>query len=295
MWAKAMTEEGFKRKLAAILSADVVEYSRLMREDEKATIQSLTAYREVMTKFIKQHHGRVVDTVGDNLLAEFASAVDAVQGAVAVQKEIKASNAQLPENRKMIFRVGINLGDLVVEGDRIYGDGVNIAARLEALADPGGICISKTIHEQIEDKLPLGYEYLGEKTVKNIVKPIRAYRVLFDPEKEAHSLYEAARSRYRKLHDKIKVLTKERQANPEEIDKLSEGEQLEKRPLHKNKDSNRLQKHLLTYVGVIGFLFILNMLTWHGIVWFQWPALIWGLMQWIVWIKGSNGESRRKP
>jgi adenylate cyclase len=248
-----------------------------------------------MTKFIKQHHGRVVDTVGDNLLAEFASAVDAVQGAVAVQKEIKASNAQLPENRKMIFRVGINLGDLVVEGDRIYGDGVNIAARLEALADPGGICISKTIHEQIEDKLPLGYEYLGEKTVKNIVKPIRAYRVLFDPEKETPSLYEAARSRYRKLHDKIKVLTKERQANPEEIDKLSEGEQLEKRPLHKNKDSNRLQKHLLTYVGVIGFLFILNMLTWHGIVWFQWPALIWGLMQWIVWIKGYNGESRRKP
>ena len=248
-----------------------------------------------MTKLIKQHHGRVVDTVGDNLLAEFASAVDAVQGAVAVQKEIKASNAQLPENRKMIFRVGINLGDLVVEGDRIYGDGVNIAARLEALADPGGICISKTIHEQIEDKLPLGYEYLGEKTVKNIVKPIRAYRVLFDPEKETPSLYEAARSRYRKLHDKIKVLTKERQANPEEIDKPSEGEQLEKRPLHKNKDSNRLQKHLLTYVGVIGFLFILNMLTWHGIVWFQWPALIWGLMQWIVWIKGYNGESRRKP
>ena len=290
-----MTEEGFKRKLAAILSADVVEYSRLMREDEKATIQSLTAYREVMTKLIKQHHGRVVDTVGDNLLAEFASAVDAVQGAVAVQKEIKASNAQLPENRKMIFRVGINLGDLVVEGDRIYGDGVNIAARLEALADPGGICISKTIHEQIEDKLPLGYEYLGEKTVKNIVKPIRAYRVLFDPEKETPSLYEAARSRYRKLHDKIKVLTKKKQANPEEIDKPSEGEQLEKRPLHKNKDSNRLQKHLLTYVGVIGFLFILNMLTWHGIVWFQWPALIWGLMQWIVWIKGYNGESRRKP
>ena len=107
-----MTEEGFKRKLAAILSADVVEYSRLMREDEKATIQSLTAYREVMTKLIKQHHGRVVDTVGDNLLAEFASAVDAVQGAVAVQKEIKASNAQLPENRKMIFQYRSQVGSL---------------------------------------------------------------------------------------------------------------------------------------------------------------------------------------
>jgi len=295
MWAKAMTEEGFKRKLAAILSADVVEYSRLMREDEKATIQSLTAYRDVMTKLIKQHHGRVVDTVGDNLLAEFGSAVDAVQGAVAVQKEIKASNSQLPGNRKMIFRIGINLGDLVVEGDRIYGDGVNVAARLEALADPGGICISKTIHEQIEDKLPLGYEYLGEKTVKNIVKPIHAYRVLFDSEKKAHSLYEASCSRYRKLHDKIKVLTKERQANPEEIDKLSEGEQLEKRPLHKNKDSNRLQKHLRIYAGVIIFFAMINIFTWHGIVWFHWPALIWGLMQWIVWIYGSNRASRRKP
>jgi class 3 adenylate cyclase len=290
-----MVQDEFKRKLAAILSADVKDYSRLMREDEAATIRTLTAYREVMTTLIKQHHGRVVDTVGDNLLAEFASVVDAVQGAVAIQKEVKTRNAQLSEDRKMVFRIGINLGDLVVEGDRIYGDGVNLAARLEALADPGGICISRTAYDQIEDKLPLGYEYLGEKTVKNAVKPVHAYRVLFDPKKETPSLYEAARSRYRKLHDKIKVLTKERQAKPEEIDKPSEGEQLEKRPLHKNKDSNRLQKHLLTYVGVIGFLFILNMLTWHGIVWFQWPALIWGLMQWIVWIKGYNGESRRKP
>ncbi len=139
-----MAQEEFKRKLAAILSADVKEYSRLMREDETATIRTLTAYREVMTTLIKQHHGRVVDTVGDNLLAEFASVVDAVQGAVAIQKEIKSRNAQMPESRKMLFRIGINLGDLVVEGDRIYGDGVNIAARLEGIADPGGICISRT-------------------------------------------------------------------------------------------------------------------------------------------------------
>jgi class 3 adenylate cyclase len=156
-----MLPENFRRKLAAILSADVKAYSRLMREDEQTTIRTLTAYREVMAGLISQHHGRVVDSVGDNLLAEFASVVDAVQGAVAIQKEIKARNAELSENHRMMFRIGINLGDLVVEGDRIYGDGVNIAARLEALADPGGICISKTAHEQIEDKLPLGYEYLG--------------------------------------------------------------------------------------------------------------------------------------
>ena len=220
-----MPQEDFKRKLAAILSADVKEYSRLMREDEAATIRILTAYREVMATLIKQHHGRVVDNVGDNLLAEFDSVVDAVQGAVAIQKELKSRNAQLSEGRKMVFRIGINLGDLVMEGDRIYGDGVNLAARLEALADPGGICISRTAYDQIEDKLPLGYEYLGEKVVKNAVKPVRAYRVLFDREQEALSLYGAVRSRHRKLRDKIKVLTQEEQVKPEEIDKPFEGEQ----------------------------------------------------------------------
>jgi len=286
-----MVQEEFKRKLAAILSADVKEYSRLMRGDEAATIRTLTAYREVMTTLIKQHHGRVVDTVGDNLLAEFASVVDAVQGAVAIQKEVKTRNAQLPEGRKMMFRVGINLGDLVVEGDRIYGDGVNLAARLEALADPGGICISRTAFDQIEDKLPLGYEYMGEKTVKNAVKPVRAYRVLFDPEKETPSLYKAARSRHRKLNDKIKALTKERQAKPKKIDKPSEDEHVEKRALHKTKGSNRLKKHLLTYIGVIGFLFIVNMLTWHGEIWFHWPALGWGLLIFLHWIKYSNTSS----
>ena len=283
-----MTEEGFKRKLAAILSADVVEYSRLMREDEKATIQSLTAYREVMANLIKQHHGRVVDTVGDNLLAEFASAVEAVQGAVAVQKEIKASNAQLPENRKMIFRIGINLGDLVVEGDRIYGDGVNIAARLEALADPGGICISKTVHEQIEDKLPLGYEYLGEKTVKNIVKPIRAYRVLFDPGNETTSVDRVEHESRSDRNEKIESRKEKTRTKSGDKDKSLEATQ-------RFRDRNIFRKHLQIYAGVIAFFAIINIFTWHGIVWFHWPALFWGLMQWIVWIKGSNGESRKKP
>jgi class 3 adenylate cyclase len=290
-----MVKEELKRKLAAILSADVKEYSRLMREDEAATIRTLTALREVMTTLIKQHHGRVVDTVGDNLLAEFDSVVDAVQGAVAIQKEVNTRNAKLSESRKMVFRIGINLGDLVVEGDRIYGDGVNLAARLEALADPGGICISRTAYDQIEDKLPFGYEYLGEKAVKNAVKPVRAYRVIFDPEKETPSLYEAARSRHKKLHNKIKALTKERWDKPEEIDKPSEGEQSIKRTRHdiranrrrrKHLNANRrFRKHLLTYVGVIGFLFIVNMLTWVGTIWFHWPALGWGLLIFLHWIK----------
>jgi len=177
-----VTGEDVKRRLAAIFSADVRDYSRLMRDDETATVRTLTAYRGTMVTLIKQHHGRVVDSPGDNLLAEFASVVDGVQAATAIQKELKVRNARLPKNRKMEFRIGINLGDIIVEGDRIYGDGVNIAARLEGLADPGGICISRTAYDQIEDKLPLAYEYLGEKTVKNIPRPIRAYRVLIEPE-----------------------------------------------------------------------------------------------------------------
>ena len=176
-----MEPKGFHRKLAAILSADVAGYSRLMQDDEAATVKTLEAYKQIISDLVKQHRGRVVDSPGDNLLAEFASVVDAVQCAVAVQKELQARNAELPENRKMLFRIGVNLGDVIEEGERIYGDGVNIAARLESLADPGGICVSKTAFDQIETKLPFGYEYLGEQSVKNIARPVGAYRVLLEP------------------------------------------------------------------------------------------------------------------
>jgi adenylate cyclase len=175
-----MATEGFKRKLAAILSADVVGYSRLMGEDEAATMRMLETYKRVIGDLIQQHRGRVVDSPGDNLLAEFASVVDAVQCAVAVQKEIQSHNQELPENRRMQFRIGINLGDVIETEDNIYGDGVNIAARLESLAEPGGICISKTALDHIETKLPLGYEFLGGQNVKNIAKPVPAYKVLMD-------------------------------------------------------------------------------------------------------------------
>ena len=171
----------FKRKLTAVFSADVAGYSRLMGEDEAATVRTLEAYKQIMFSLIKQHRGRVIDSPGDNLLAEFASVVDAVQCGVAAQNEVKARNGDLPENRKMQFRIGINLGDVIQEGDRIYEDGVNIAARLEALAEAGGICISKTAFDYIENKLPLGYQFLGQQTVKNITKPVGAYKVLMEP------------------------------------------------------------------------------------------------------------------
>ena len=176
-----MNTGDFKRKLTAVFSADVAGYSRLMGEDEAATVKTLEAYKQIMFSLIKQHRGRVIDSPGDNLLAEFASVVDAVQCGVALQKELQARNAELSERRRMQFRIGINLGDVIEEGERIYGDGVNIAARLEALADPGGICISKTAFDHIESKLPLGYQFLGQQTVKNIAKPVRAYKILMEP------------------------------------------------------------------------------------------------------------------
>jgi adenylate cyclase len=166
-----------QRKLAAILSADVHGYSRLMGEDEPQTVRTLTDYREVLGSLIREHGGRVVDAPGDNLLAEFPSAVDGLRCADAIQRALESRNAALPEGRRMQFRIGLNIGDVIVDGERIYGDGVNIAARVQDLSQPGGICISGTIYDQVEGKLPFEYEYLGERTVKNIARPVRAYRV----------------------------------------------------------------------------------------------------------------------
>ncbi len=177
-----MPQEGFKRKLTAILSADVIGYSRLMRDDEEATVRNLASHRVLITEIIKQHNGRVIDSPGDNILAEFASVVDAVNGAIKIQEEIKKSNTDISEERRMEFRIGINLGDVIEEEERIYGDGVNIAARVEGLAAGGGIAISGTVYEHIKDKLSLGYHYLGEQNVKNIPEPVRVYRLLIEPE-----------------------------------------------------------------------------------------------------------------
>src|SRR5512136_3387602 len=153
-----------------------------MGEDEEGTIRRLNAYLEAMTGFIQNHQGRVVGTAGDSVLAEFASVVDAVQCAVEIQKELKTRNADAPENRRMEFRIGVNLGDVVEDGEQILGDGVNIAARLESLSEAGGICISGTAFDQVRNKLNLGYKYLGEQTVKNILEPVRVYRVLMESE-----------------------------------------------------------------------------------------------------------------
>jgi adenylate cyclase len=200
-----MTTQEVKRKLAAILSADAKGYSRLMGEDEEGTIRTLNTYKEVMSNLIQQQRGRVVDAPGDNVLAEFGSVVDAVRCAVDIQKELKTRNAKLPENRRMEFRIGVNLGDVVEDGEQILGDGVNIAARLESLSDGGGICISGTAYDQVKNKLNLGYKYLGEQAVKNIAEPIRVYRVLMEPE-EAGKVIGEKKAKPRKWQKLVSIL-----------------------------------------------------------------------------------------
>ena len=193
-----MADEGFKRKLAAILSADVEGYSRLMDDDEEATVRTLTSYRNAITDLVQQYRGRVVDSPGDNILSEFSSVVDAVNCAVEIQRDLAERNDELPHKRKMQFRIGVNLGDVIDEDGRIYGDGVNIAARVESLAEAGGICISGRAHTQVENKLGLEYEDLGKHEVKNISRPIQVYRVLSYPGAAAHRVVQAKKTLGRK-------------------------------------------------------------------------------------------------
>jgi TolB-like protein/class 3 adenylate cyclase len=193
-----MTTQGVTRNLKAILSADVEGYSRLMSQDEVGTIRTLKSYKEAISVLIKQYRGRVVDAPGDNLLAEFGSVSDAVNCAAEIQRELAERNAELPDSRKLEFRIGINLGDVVEEEGRIYGDGVNISARVEGLAEGGGICISGTVYDQVKNKVGLEYEYLGEQTVKNITEPVRVYRVLSFPGAAAYRVVKAKEALGRK-------------------------------------------------------------------------------------------------
>ena len=172
-----MPEERAQRKLTAILSADAVGYSRLMAADEAGTVHLLAESRQILSDTIGQYGGRVVDAPGDNVLAEFPSIVDALECALEIQRELSRRNVELPEQERMPFRIGVNLGDVLVEGDRIYGHGLNVAARLEGLADPGGVCISGTAYDQVVNKLSLDYEDLGLRPVKNIPEPVRVYRI----------------------------------------------------------------------------------------------------------------------
>lgn len=188
-----MPDKETKRRLTAIVSADVKGYSKLMGDDDESTVDTITAYRKIIARLVQKHDGRVVDSPGDNILAEFASAQNAVISAIEVQRKLEKENANLPHHRRMAFRIGINLGDILHKEDRIYGDGVNVAARIESLAEPGGICISRGVYDQVKNKVRQGFEYRGEHVVKNIPDPVRIYRILLAHEYEGKLIEEPAK------------------------------------------------------------------------------------------------------
>ena len=176
-----MTQPGTSRRLATILAADVVGYSRLMAQDEEATVRTLKAHRVIIDRLIARHEGRIFNTAGDSVLAEFGSVVEAVRCATTIQDELRVRNAELVESRQMLFRIGVNIGDVIADGDDLLGDGINVAARLESIAPPGGICISGGTFEQVKNKLSIGFEDLGPQTVKNIPDPVAAFRITGAP------------------------------------------------------------------------------------------------------------------
>jgi adenylate cyclase len=235
-----------ERKLTTILNADVVGYSELMGRDEPGTLATLKLHRETMRDLIAAHRGRVVNTAGDSLLAEFASVVNAVECAVRIQREIAERNAALPPGRAMRFRIGINLGDVMVDGDDLFGDGVNVAARLQGLAEPGGILISGTVFDHVRDKLTLGFDYLGPQSVKNIAAQVPAYRVLLQPGAEAASAPPAP----------------PRMAG---TPTTTEAESSVRR--------RRLMTMGATTAVLIAVFAAINLFSWDGDLWFQWPTL----------------------
>ena len=188
-----MENAGVTRKLAVILAADVAGYSRLMAADEEGTLATLNACRQAIDELIGRHHGRIFTTAGDSVMAEFASAVEAVRCAAAIQQEIERRNADLPQARRMLFRVGVNLGDVMVGGDNLFGDGVNVAARLEGVAEPGGICISGAVYDQIRNKVDLRFDDLGERSLKNIGYPVRVLRRAMGRSRRAQTTLAAVR------------------------------------------------------------------------------------------------------
>jgi adenylate cyclase len=239
--------QAVERKLTTIMCADVSGYSRLMEEDEAATLATLKLYREAMTGLMERHRGRLVGTAGDSLLAEFSSVVEAVQCAVEIQRELANRNRTVPDARRMDFRIGINLGDVMVEAGDLYGEGVNVAARLESLADPGGICISRTVYDQVRNKLTLGYDFVGEQSVKNMAEPVPVFRVQLDGA--------AKRDRPEPARSPVPPTS----ANARQVEQIQ-----------------KWRRRAVLAGFAVAVLFVINLITSFGDWWFVWPTLIIG-------------------
>ena len=240
------------RKLTTILCADVSGYSRLMNEDEGRTLDRLKSTRDIFRDFIGQYGGRIVNMTGDGLVGEFSSVVKAVQCAVEVQNKINKDNQSLPSSDRMLYRIGINLGDVIIEGDDIFGEGVNVAARLEALAPVGGVCISGSVFEQIKNKLPRNFEFLGNKEVKNIAEPIPVYSL---------SLTENPNRSQGRQQDAPFPPSPQTQATGED-----------ERIRVQVKREEAFYRRAMTFGAIVLFLFIINMVTSSKYWWFLWPA-----------------------
>ena len=250
-----------ERKLTTILSADVAGYSRLMGEDERATLELLKSSREAISREIARHRGRIVNTAGDSVLAEFPSVVNAVECAVRIQRDLAERNATLAHDRRMLFRIGINLGDVLVEGDDLFGEGVNIAARLQSLAEPGGILVSDTVFEQVRNKLALSFDFLGPQEVKNIAEAVPTWRVVFDGAPTGNQAQRA--------NDPALAAREPR---------VSRGGRAPAPLLGGATGANRRPASVGRLAATAGVLvaafFAINMLSSSDCLWFQWPSLV---------------------
>jgi adenylate cyclase len=258
-----------RRRLTTLLCADVQGYARLMEADEAGTLATLRQYRAAMATLIERHDGRIVNTWGDAVIAEFASVVEAVQCAVETQQEISSYNGGLPEPRRMRFRIGIHLGDVMVEGDDVYGDGVNIAARLQELAEPGGILISGPVYDQVHNKLSIGFDCLGQQSLKNVANPVTGYRVLQG----------GAVPRPRPLASGPDV-GRGPATPPRQTDRAQAG-------LSRAWEWYlRLPPRPARLIALAVFLFLINVFSGLHHIWFQWPVAVLLLIA-LLWAKRS--------
>ncbi len=255
-----------RRKLTTIFSADVQDYTRLMGADEEGTLAMLKRYRDAMSRLIALHGGRVINTWGDGLIAEFPSVVEAVRTAVDVQNELAGMNAARPADGRMLFRIGINLGDVIVDGDDIYGDGVNIAARLQASAAAGGIVISNTVYDQVRNKVTVGFEFLGPLMVKNVSEPVPSYAVRIGEGPGNVPSPQAATYR------------------PEAAPARST-----------QQPAPRAWKIVGLFAVAAAALVAINLLSWRGVFWAAWPLLGLGFLSAVIWVRAQNRLDRRLP
>jgi adenylate cyclase len=268
-----MTETETRRKLTTIMSADVQDYSRLMGVDEEGTLATLQRYRDSMRAVIGLHGGRVVNTWGDGLIAEFPSVVEAVRSAIDIQNDIAGRNELHPAERRMQFRIGINLGDVIEQDNDIYGDGVNIAARLQSQAEPGGIVISNTVYDQVRNKVAVAFDFLGPLSVKNIHEAIPSYAVRVGDTGHAHQMPPEAAPSQPQMQEQFGRAARD--------------------PAPAPAGRIPIANRTMSFLGVASaIVLVINVLTWQGEFWARWPLMGMAIAAALIWSRGLGGRAR---